>query len=53
MSGMKILLLLSIIAFALGALSPVFVEGGSPRSINWLCLGFCFAVAAWFVAGLH
>lgn len=49
MSGFKILLLLSIIAFAIGALLPTFYPGGGPRSMNWLCLGLAFAGAALFL----
>jgi hypothetical protein len=49
MSGFKILLLLGIIAFGIGAIVPALVPGGGPRSLNWISLGLCFVTAAWFV----
>jgi len=49
MSGIKILILCGAIAFLIGALLPVFVASGSPRSINWLCLGLCFVTFAYFL----
>jgi hypothetical protein len=52
MSAQKILLALAIIAFVIGALLPVIAPAGSPRNINWLCLGLAFATGAWFVT-LH
>jgi hypothetical protein len=49
MTSIKILWLLAVIAFALGALLPAFGEGG-PRSINLISLGLCFASATNLVA---
>lgn len=49
MNGEKILIILAVIMFAIGALLPAISPGGSPRSVNWLCAGLCFATAAWFV----
>ena len=50
MSGEKILLLCGAIAFLIGALAPVlFVAPATPRSINWLCLGFSFVTFAFFI----
>jgi hypothetical protein len=50
MSGEKVLMLLAVIAFAIGAIMPA-IPPGTPRSLNWLCLGFCFVSAAFLVAG--
>jgi hypothetical protein len=43
MKGEQILILCAAISFLIGALAPaLFVPPVSPRSINWLCLGFSF-----------
>jgi hypothetical protein len=49
MSGYKLLILLGAISFLLGAFLPVFVTGGTPRSIGWLCLGLAFVTFAYFL----
>lgn len=49
MSGFKILIILAIISFVLGALLPVLTPGGSPRNMNWLCLGLAFLTGAYYV----
>lgn len=51
MSGFKILLLLGGISFAIGALLPVFVAGGTPRMVNWICAGLAFVTFAYFLKG--
>jgi hypothetical protein len=52
MSGEKVCLLIAIVGFAIGAIAPA-IPPGTPRAINWLCFGWCFAAAAFFVAGGH
>jgi hypothetical protein len=49
MSAVKILWLLAVIAFAIGALAPAFFLEGGPRSINWISLGLCFASATYLI----
>jgi hypothetical protein len=50
MSGVKILWLLCVIAFAIGALFPAFFyPDGGPRAINWISLGLCFAAATYLL----
>jgi hypothetical protein len=53
MSGYKVLLLCGAVSFLIGALAPVvFVPAGTPRAINWLCLGASFVTFAVYV-GAH
>ena len=49
MSGEKVLLILCVISFALGALLPVFATDGGLRSTNWISLGLCFGAAVWLL----
>jgi hypothetical protein len=47
MSGYKVLLICGGVSFLIGALAPaVFVPAGTPRAINWLCLGAAFVTFA-------
>jgi hypothetical protein len=49
MSGYKVLLLCGAVSFLIGALFPAFYPGGSPRALNWLCLGAAFVTFAVFI----
>jgi hypothetical protein len=49
MSGYKVLLLCGAISFLIGALIPAIYPGGTPRSVNWLCLGASFVTFAVFL----
>jgi hypothetical protein len=52
MTGYKVLLLLGAISFTIGALLPAIRPAGTPRNIDWLCLGLAFVTFAVFI-GAH